>query len=133
MEESRQRREKCQIVRTDPCYFRHSESCYVRLLNWRLDTPALHAYCAGTMEKKPVQYTIRNVPERTNQLLRAAAVEHGKSLNETAVTALQRGLGADAEVVEHHDLDELIGSWVRDDACDKALDEMDRIDPELWS
>jgi len=97
-----------------------------------LDMPAPKAHTAGIM-KKPIQYTIRNVPERTDSLLREAAVEYGESLNETALTALQRGLGANAEVIEHHDLDELIGSWVHDEACDKALDEMDKIDPEMWS
>ncbi len=85
------------------------------------------------MKKRHIQYTIRNIPERTDQLIREAAVEYGASLNETALAALQRGLGADAEVVEYHDLDDLVGSWVHDEACDKALDEMDRIDPELWS
>jgi hypothetical protein len=85
------------------------------------------------MKKTSVQYTIRNVPERTDLLLREAAVEYGKSLNATAVAALQRGLGADAEAIEHHDLDELIGSWVHDDACDQALDQMDQVDSELWS
>lgn len=98
-----------------------------------LDMQAMQAYTAGTMKKKRIQYTIRNVPERTDVLLRESAVEYGRSLNEVALTALQRGIGSDAEPVEYHDLDELIGSWVHDDACDKALDEMDRIDPELWS
>jgi hypothetical protein len=97
-----------------------------------LDMQALNAYDAGTMNR-PIQYTIRNVPERTDALLREAAVEYGKSLNETALTALQRGIGSEAEPVAYDDLDELIGSWVHDDACDKALDDMDRIDPELWS
>ena len=85
------------------------------------------------MSRKRIQYTIRNVPERTDALLREAASEYGTSLNETALAALQRGIGIGSEPVEHHDLDELIGSWVHDEACDKALDEMDRIDPELWS
>jgi len=93
-------------------------------------TPAYHAF---TMKRKQIQYTIRNVPERTDALLRETSVEYGKSLNETTLMALQRGLGADAEPIEFHDLDDLVGSWVHDDACDKALDEMDRIDPELWS
>ena len=98
-----------------------------------LDMPAVQAYHSFTMKKKRIQYTIRNIPERTDAVLREAAVEYGTSLNETALTALQRGLGTNAEVVEYHDLDALIGSWVHDDACDKALDDMDRVDPELWS
>ena len=82
--------------------------------------------------KKRVQYTIRNVPERTDALLREAAVEYGTSLNQAALSALNRGLGTDSEAVVHHDLDDLIGTWVQDSECDRALAEMDRVDPELW-
>lgn len=98
-----------------------------------LDMQALPAYDAGRMKERRIQYTIRNVPARTDALLREAASEYGKSLNETALAALQRGLGSGTHPVEHHDLDELIGSWAHDAACDAALRDMDRIDPELWS
>jgi len=82
--------------------------------------------------KKHIQYTIRNVPERTDRMLREAAVEYGTSLNNAALSALNRGLGVESEIVVHHDLDDLIGTWVQDAECDRALADMDRIDPELW-
>lgn len=82
--------------------------------------------------KKRTQYTIRNIPARTDALLREAAVEYGTSLNNAALSALKRGLGADSEAIVHHDLDDLIGTWVQDPECDRALAEMDRVDPELW-
>jgi hypothetical protein len=41
-------------------------------------------------------------------------------------------LGLAAEPLRHHDLDDLAGTWVHDAAFDKALRDMDRIDPELW-
>lgn len=94
--------------------------------------PASPAYNAGTMKKRNIQYTIRNVPERTDQLLRESAVAYGTSLNNVALSALTKGLGAAEEAVVHHDLDDLIGSWVQDPECDKALKEMDQVDPELW-
>ena len=83
-------------------------------------------------ERKRTQYTIRNIPERTDRLLREAAAEYGTSLNETTIAMIMRGLGAEAEAVEHHDLDELIGSWIQDAECDRALADMDKIDVELW-
>ena len=30
------------------------------------------------------------------------------------------------------DLDDLVGTWVQDDAFDKAMAEMDRVDEDLW-
>lgn len=84
------------------------------------------------MKAKKCQYTIRNIPERTDVRLRETAVEYGVSLNEAVIAALTRGLGVEADAVEHHDLDALIGSWVQDPACDRALADMDKIDKELW-
>ena len=94
--------------------------------------PALHAYRAYIMKANKRQYTIRNVPERTDARLREAAAEYGTSLNGAALAALRRGVGAEADAVEHHDLDALIGSWVQDPACDRALADMDKVDAELW-
>lgn len=84
------------------------------------------------MKKKTLQYTIRHVPERTNLCLRETAAEYGTSINQAALLALNQGLGLSAETVQHHDLDDLIGSWVQDKECDKALAAMDRVDTELW-
>ncbi len=78
------------------------------------------------------QYTIRNVPETVDRSLREEARRHGKSLNEIAVEVLRRGLGLTDDVPRYNDLDDLAGSWVADPAVDRALEEQDRIDPELW-
>ncbi len=93
--------------------------------------PALPLYHACTVKEK-IQYTLRNVPERTDALLRETAAEYATSLNEAALAALMRGLGVEADAAEHHDLDALIGSWVQDPACDRALADMDTVDAELW-
>ena len=84
------------------------------------------------MKKHAIQYTIRNVPERTDQRLREAAAEYGTSLNAAAVAALSRGAGLSDDDVLHHDLDDLVGTWVQDDACDRALQAMDAVDEEVW-
>lgn len=84
------------------------------------------------MDKTACQYTIRNVPERTDKRLREMAAEYRISLNEAALAALTRGVGAATEPVIHHDLDCLIGTWVQDDDFDRAIAQMDQIDPELW-
>ncbi len=97
-----------------------------------LDMQAAHSYNA-CMKKRSIQYTLRIVPERTDARLREAASAYGISLNEAALTALLRGLGVEADAVEYNDLDGLIGSWIPDPACDQALEDMDKVDSELWA
>ncbi len=84
------------------------------------------------MKRDGIQYTLRNIPKRVDTQLREAAAEYGTSLNTTALAALSRGLGMETERVVHHDMDDLIGTWAQDDAFDKAMEDMDRIDAELW-
>ena len=83
-------------------------------------------------ENHLVQYTIRGIPVRINRFLREKAKDEHKSLNQVVIECLVRGLGLDEEKVYYHDLDDLAGTWQQDPEFDKAVDEMDRIDPELW-
>ena len=93
--------------------------------------PAHAVYIAG-MTEKSTQYTIRKVPPQLDRELRRRARQEHKSLNEMALWALERGLGLSEQVVRHHDLDDLAGTWVDDPAFDQAIEAMDQVDPELW-
>lgn len=84
------------------------------------------------MENKHIQYTLRRVPQQVDRALRQRAREERRSLNEVALEALERGLGLAGKPVRHHDLDDLAGTWVHDAEFDRAIEEMDQIDPELW-
>ena len=79
-----------------------------------------------------VQCTIRDVPVRAHEALRRHARKAGVSMNTAAVEALLQGLGLADEPAEHHDLDDLAGTWASDPATDLALDSMRHIDVELW-
>lgn len=79
-----------------------------------------------------IQYTIRRVPKRLDEVARKIARREGKSLNEALLAALQKGLGLTEESVRYSDLDDLAGTWVHDPEFDRAIEEMDRVDPELW-
>ena len=96
-----------------------------------LDMPALHAYIVG-MKTKHTQYTIRQVPPQVDRALRQRAREERRSLNAVALEALERGLGLAEVPVRYHDLDDLAGTWVPDPEFDRAVEEMDQVDPELW-
>ena len=97
------------------------------------DLQAYIDYSAGMKEKQPIQYTIRRVSERMDQLLREEAATYGQSLNEATLDVLRRGLSMEGEPPVHHDLDQFIGSWVSDPECEAVLAEMDQIDEGMWS
>lgn len=80
---------------------------------------------------RTIQYTIRGVEPDVDKMLRNRSRSEGLSLNETALRALRSYAGR-AESAEHHDLDDLVGSWVEDPAFDEAIEEQRRIDEDLW-
>ena len=86
------------------------------------------------MSKRASQYTLRNIPDRLDRRLRATAAEYGASLNTAALAALSRGLGMEeGQPVVHHDLDDLAGTWVQDEEFDRAMEQLDRVDPRMWT
>jgi len=89
-------------------------------------------YIAYMNKRQDIQYTLRSIPPRIDRVLRESSVKEQKSLNELAIAALAKGLGIAEEEVRYHDLDDLAGTWVEDPKFDKALKDMDKIDPELW-
>jgi hypothetical protein len=81
---------------------------------------------------KCMQYTIRNVPGRLDELLRRSAREKGKSLNEVAIEALSRGSGLSEQPRRQRDLSDITRTWRKDSAFDRALQAQDTIDEEMW-
>jgi hypothetical protein len=79
-----------------------------------------------------IQYTIRGVSQRLDARIRERASRERKSLNQTVLDVLKTGAGLAEEVARYEDLDDLAGTWVHDPEFDKAIEEMHRVDPELW-
>jgi len=79
-----------------------------------------------------MQYTIRQIPESIDAALRRRAREQGKSLNEIAIEALARGAGIGENRGRQRDLGDVVGTWRKDRAFDRALAAQDAIDKELW-
>ena len=97
--------------------------------------PANVAYGVGMKRRQSaeaIQYTLRNVPPGVDRALRQRAKQLSRSLNDVAIEALMRGMGAMLEPTEQHDLDFLFGSWVDDPKVDEALEDQRQIDSELW-
>jgi hypothetical protein len=79
-----------------------------------------------------MQYTIRNISKQLDHELRERARGERKSLNQVALEALTRGLGIEGEPVRCRDLRDLAGSWNEDPEFDRAIEDQDSVDPELW-
>jgi len=79
-----------------------------------------------------MQYTLRNIPGTLDCVLRERAQSQGKSLNQTALEALARGAGYGAEAVRFRDLTDIAGTWVDDPEFDRALEDQDTVDEDLW-
>jgi len=78
------------------------------------------------------QYTIRNVPERVDQILKRKARQAGKSLNDIALEALLEGAGENR--LHRIDMDFLVGSITPTEArlLEEVLTSQRSIDEKLW-
>ena len=82
--------------------------------------------------KTTIQYTLRQVPKRVDEVLRLRSRQSRRSLNEEALHALARGAGLADEKVLHHDLDSLAGTWKEDESFDAAIAAQDQVERKLW-
>lgn len=90
------------------------------------------ARIACTAYDSCMQYTVRNVPDALDAALRRRARERDKSLNETAIEAMARGLGIQGKPVRRRDVGGIAGSWREDPEFDAAIADQDTVDEELW-
>ena len=79
-----------------------------------------------------IQYTIRGVAPALDRCIREKATREGQSLNTTAMSLLEQGLGLSGTAARYTDLDDLAGTWVADPAFDDAIARLHRVEPELW-
>lgn len=78
------------------------------------------------------QYTIRNVPEEVDVVLRRRAKQLGKSFNQVVLEALAAGAGLDLK--PKRDLSDVVGSMSPAEArrMEEEVRLQRQIDPELW-
>ena len=81
---------------------------------------------------KCMQYTVRGIPKALDRIIRERARAEGKSLNEVAVEALEDGVGLGKDDVVRRDLSDIVGTWKREAAVEKALIAQDQVDKALW-
>jgi plasmid stability protein len=80
--------------------------------------------------------TLRNLPPQLDRTIRQRAKKKGVSVNKVVISLLQDHLGeSDRKPVRrYHDLDELAGSWSKQEAAafERTLARQRGIDPEMW-
>ena len=80
--------------------------------------------------------TIRGIDEKTSKKLKEYAESQNTSINQTALRILHRAFGIEKNVpfMEHHDLDELSGTWSSTDLAEfeKNIKHFDKIDMDMW-
>jgi plasmid stability protein len=82
---------------------------------------------------KSRQYTIRNVPDSVDSVLRKRAQESRKSFNQVALEAL--AAGANQSLKPKRDFSGIAGTLPSDEAAwiEAEVRRQRQIDPELWS
>ena len=81
------------------------------------------------------QLTLRQIPKPVEDGLRMKAQESGRSLNRTAISVLEDGLGlSPGHGGKRRDLGSLAGRWTAAEAraFDRAVRIFDQIDADLW-
>jgi hypothetical protein len=81
--------------------------------------------------------TLRSLPPHVAEAIRKEANRKGMSLNKAVISLLENRVGAREKKIRqtrHHDLDDLAGSWSKQEAAefDKSLADQRTIDPDLW-
>lgn len=79
-----------------------------------------------------MQYTLRGISKALDVVLRERAKREGKSLNQVAIEMLVESAGLSGARPVRRSLDDVAGTWQKDVAVERALEEQDRVDPELW-
>ena len=91
-------------------------------------------FSAGMKKKTTVQYTVRDVPEEIDGLLRESATLEGVSQNQATLPALQRGLGSERVPVRYRTLRQMVAETRKTPAAAwrAALEEQDQVNPKDW-
>jgi predicted transcriptional regulator len=80
--------------------------------------------------------TLRGLDEELRKRLERAAEERKQSLNATAISLLRESLGLTTPPIHksYDDLDHLAGTWSAEEAAefDRAMEDFERVDSELW-
>ncbi len=79
-----------------------------------------------------IQYTIRNIPEPVDKVIRKRSKQSGKSFNQTVVDLLSLQTFGTTELVKDDNFDWLYNKNSLDDSFDEAIKDISMVDKKLW-
>ena len=79
-----------------------------------------------------IQYTIRNIPEPVDRVIRKRSKQSGRSLNQTVVDLLSMQTFGTTEIDKDDNFDWLYNKKTLDDSYDEAIKDISKIDKGLW-
>lgn len=79
-----------------------------------------------------IQYTIRNIPEPIDRVIRKRSKQSGKSFNQTVVDLLSLQTFGTTEIAKDDNFDWLYNKNTLDDSFDEAIKEISKVDKKLW-
>jgi hypothetical protein len=94
----------------------------------------MHGGRGAASEATVKHLTIRNLPPDVGRALEREKRRAGRSLNQTVIDLLRRGLGVDAPGRPRNGLARLAGTWTAEDLerFEAALALTEGVDEELW-
>jgi hypothetical protein len=100
----------------------------------RLREPQLDIseYITYLVFMKNIQYTIRNIPQPVDRVIRKRSKQSGKSFNQTVIDLLSLQTFGTTEVSEEFDFDWLFNENTLDESFDEAIEDISKIEENIW-
>ena len=79
-----------------------------------------------------IQYTIRNIPEPVDKVIRKRSKQSNKSFNQTVVDLLSLQIFGTTELPEDDNFDFLFNKNTLDNSFDAVIKDISKVDKKLW-
>ena len=79
-----------------------------------------------------IQYTIRNIPEPVDRVIKKRSKQYGRSFNQTVIDLLSLQTFGTTELPEDDNFDFLFNKNTLDDSFDEAIKDISKVDKKLW-
>ena len=92
----------------------------------------MYVYIAYNVCMTNIQYTIRNIPEPVDRVIRKRSKQSGRSFNQTVVDLLSLQTFGTTEIAKDDNFDFLYNKNTLDDSFDEAIKDISKVDKKLW-
>jgi hypothetical protein len=79
-----------------------------------------------------IQYTIRNIPEPVDRVIKKRSKQSGRSFNQTVVDLLSLQIFGTTELPEDDNFDFLFNINTLDNSFDAVIKDISKVDKKLW-